>query len=494
VKQVAWLLAATLLLTSCSHLRTASAIDHLKPCASDAGPSDAYCGTLDVWENRTLKSGRKIALKIVVLPALKQDSVPDPLFFLAGGPGQGAASMASMLQEPFRPIQTERDIVLVDQRGTGKSNPLDCKSAKGDEEDDENSKDPMPLLLQRMHNCLDTLQKKADLRQYTTSIAMDDLDDVRRFLGYSKINVYGGSYGTRAAIVYARQHAENARTVILDGVAPTDMRLPLYAARDGQRDLELLFHDCEKDPACQQRFPKLREQFHQLIERLTAHPEHVRFKDPRTGQEKDIDVKRLIVAGSIFNALYSPVTSALIPLLIDQASKGDYSGFYAIGAVFDPTAESIADGMYFSVACTEDAPHIQPSDIAQEAAGTFMGAELIDLRLKPCDFWPRGTVPANYFDTTPSDIPALILSSQLDPITPPVWGQEVASHWKNAKHIIVPANGHIAAFSGCVMKLMQQFLNNGTAANLDTSCVNKIQRPPFFTSPSGPDPLKGVSQ
>jgi pimeloyl-ACP methyl ester carboxylesterase len=381
--------------------------------------------------------------------------------------------------------------VLVDQRGTGKSNPLECKPQKGEEDEDDSIKDPIPVMMQRLHSCLDSFKDKADVTQYTTSIAMDDLDDVRQFLGYSKINVYGGSYGTRAAIVYARQHADHTRTVILDGVAPPDMRLPLFAPRDGQRALELLFRDCEKDSACSKRFPDLRIKFQQLIERLDKHPEHVRFKDPRTGIDKEVDVRRLIVSGSVFNALYSPLTSALLPLLIDQASKGDYSGFYAMGAAFDPTAESLATGMYFSVTCNEDAPHVQPSDITRESAGTFMGAELVESRIKPCEFWPRAHVVANYWDNTPSDLPALILSSDLDPITPPVWGQQVAAHWKNARHIIVPNNGHIAAFSGCVMKLISQFLDQATAANLDASCVNKIQRPPFFTSPAGPDEAAG---
>jgi len=492
-KVVHLLASAIVLLASCSGLRQTSAIDRLKPCASSEGPSDAYCGTLSVWENRQTKTGRRIALKIVVLPALKQNYAPDPVFFLAGGPGQGAAELADAIQEPYRRIQASRDIVLVDQRGTGKSNPLECKSPneKDDEDEDSNQTDAM---VDRLRACLASLKAKADVTQYTTSIAMDDLDDVRQFLGYSKINLYGASYGTRAAIVYARQHPATTRAVIIDGVAPPDMRLPLYMARDGQRALDLLFRDCDKDASCAQRFPHLRDTFNSLIAQLTAHPVHVKFVDPRTGKEREMDAKRLTITGSVFAALYSPVASSLLPLLLDQASKGNFTGFLALGAAFDPTADSIALGMHFSVVCSEDATRIGTDDVSRETAGTFLTSDIANARLKICAFWPRGTVPPSYFDNTPSEIPALILSGELDPVTPPTWGQQVASVWKNSKHIVVPATGHGTWSRGCVLKLMDQFLNDGSAAKLDTTCVNHIERPPFFLGPAGPDPLGGATK
>ena len=491
-KAVWFLAAGFFLLASCANLRHPSALDHLKPCTSSQGPSDAYCGTLDVWENRAAKAGRIISLKIVVLPALKQESSPDPLFFLAGGPGQGAAELAGLLQEPFRPIEASRDIVLVDQRGTGKSNPLECKSEQKENDEDDSTDDPVPAMLKRLHACLDSYKNKADVRQYTTSIAMDDLEEVRQYLGYSKINIYGGSYGTRAAIVYVRQHPASVRSVVIDGVAPPDILLPLYLARDSQRALGLLFRDCENDAACAKRFPHLRDRFQVLLDRLTAHPEHVRYVHPRTGEEKELDAKRLTITGSLFAALYSPLTSAMLPLLIEQAEKGNFTGFLALGAAFDPTAATIAQGMHFSVVCSEDATQIAPGAVARETANTFLGAEVAEDRLKPCEFWPRGQVDAAYFENTPSDVPALILSGELDPVTPPVWGRQIAAVWKNSKHIVVPNTGHGTWSSGCVLKLIGQFLDAGSAAHLDSSCINKIKRPPFFLTPAGPDPMEGT--
>ena len=482
-----FLLTSAFLFSSCSGLRQTSALDKLKPCKAAEGPSNGYCGTLQVWEDRQTKTGRKIALKIALLPALKQKFAPDPLFFLAGGPGQGAAELAELVEEPYRRIQADRDIVFVDQRGTGKSNPLECKPGKDDDSDNEFTDKE----INQLRACLASYQSKADVTKYTTPIAMDDLDDVRQFLGYPKINVYGGSYGTRAALVYARRHAGHTRSVILDGVAPTDMRLPLYMARDSQRALDLLFRDCERDPGCNQRFPDLRNRLLALLTRLSAHPQHVRYVHPRTGVEKDLDVKRLTVAGVLFASLYSPVTAALVPLLVEQAEKGNYAGLLALGAPGESLSNNMAVGMHFSVVCSEDAPRIEPGSVEREGADTFLGPEMAALRLKPCGFWPHGPMDPSYFENAPSDLPALILSGELDPVTPPRWGQLVASQWKNSRHIVVPATGHGAWGSGCVLKLMAQFLNEGTASKLDATCVERVKRAPFFLGPSGPDPMAG---
>jgi pimeloyl-ACP methyl ester carboxylesterase len=458
-------------------------LDRLHPCTSADGPTDAYCGTLTVFEDRAAKTGRRISLWIVVLPAVRPVS-RDPLVFLAGGPGQGAAQLARQIRAAFRTVQRTRDIVLVDQRGTGKSNPLNCRS-------DANSlreiTEPDESSLDRLKRCL--AGYNADVRLYTTNIAMDDLDEVRSYLGYDSVNLYGGSYGTRAALVYLRRHREHVRTMILDGVAPMDMRLPTFTARDAQRALDKLLTDCDADAACKQAFPELPARIRTLLRRLEDSPPTVRIVHPRTGVAEEVRVEARVVASILFSALYSPLTASIVPTLIDHAERNEFQSIFALAMVGAGTDENMSVGMQLSVLCSEDAAHVTPADVQQAATGTIFGLHLLSGQLKACEMWPRGVVEASYYEPVVSDVPALVLSGDLDPVTPPTWGESVAKSLKNGRHITVPGTGHGVVGTACGQKLIQDFLDSASSASLDVSCVRSIKRPPFFVTPAGPDPV-----
>jgi pimeloyl-ACP methyl ester carboxylesterase len=434
---------------------------------------------LQVYENRETRTGRRISLNIVALPSLALDPDPDPLFFLAGGPGQGAAQMASDIREIFRPVLRRRDIVLVDQRGTGKSNPLECRSESNTlqelTESDEGA-------LERLRKCLAGYD--ADVRFYTTPLAMDDLDDVRAHLGYEQINLYGGSYGTRAALVYVRQHGAHVRSMILDGVAPTDMRIPLFAARDAQRALDKLLADCEADVNCRAAQPRLPARVRALLERLSARPARVEVMHPRTGIREAIVIDARIVAGILFGALYSPLTASLVPALVARAEQNDFQNLLAL-AYAGEAADNMSIGMQLSVLCAEDAPRVTSDDVRHQSEGTVFGVHLLRGQLKACTMWPRGHVDDSYFEPVRSDVPALVLSGDLDPVTPPGWGDSVAQHLENARHITVPATGHGVIGTPCGQELIRQFIEHGSADGLDVSCVKRVRRPPFFLTPSG---------
>ncbi len=458
-----------------------SAIDRLKPCTLDEGPADAYCGSLEVYENRTARTGRKIKLKIVVLPALRRKAFPDPVFLLAGGPGQGAAKIARFFRSGFQRLQEERDIVLVDQRGTGDSNPLNCEVPDADQ-DDLSKIDQVPV--ERFRKCLD--QYQADPRFYTTPLAMDDLEDVRRYLGYGQINLWGGSYGTRAALVYLRQHPGVVRTVILDGVAPPDMKLPLYLARDSQRAFNLLAKACAEDKDCGSRFPDLPGKINAVLMRLDREKPKVRIRHPRTGEAAEAPLTRHVAALIVMSALYSPQQSALLPRIIEDAAAGDFQSLFALAASADGGAGMMSEGMFLSVVCAEDMPRIASDEVAAETNGKFVGDAMFRLRMKPCEFWPKGHVPETFYEPVVSDKPVLILSGGLDPVTPPEWGDRVAKHLKNSRHIVVPAAGHGTSTLGCVPSLLKRFLNEADGSRLDAACVSQIRRPPFFSTRSGP--------
>ena len=452
----------------------------LEDCSRDVGIAEAQCGALEVFEDRSAGTGRKIALNIVVLPAVNRDPKPDPLFFLAGGPGVGATEIARMVSSVFRRTNRKRDIVLVDQRGTGSSNPLDCEF----DDLDFAARFEIKVQVEDLQACLDSFD--ADPRLYTTPIAMDDLDEVREALGYERINLYGGSYGTRAALVYMRRHSQHVRAVVLDGLAPPSFKLPLNMGVDGRRALDRTLADCEAEESCRDAFPDIRSKFNELLERLEKRPEKLVLPDPHTGAESEVEIHRLLVAGLVRGALYSTETSSLLPLLIERAHAGDFRPLVAMGAVLQKAESLMSQGMLLSVVCSEDVALISQKDRERTLSESFLRAELLDRFKEACGVWPKGELPEGYHDPVASDLPVLLLSGELDPVTPPRWGEEVSSHLSAARHIVVPGVGHGTLAYGCVPRLMDEFIEKGSADELDAGCVERLHRFPFFSSNTGP--------
>jgi pimeloyl-ACP methyl ester carboxylesterase len=457
----------------------------LKPCRLEGTGRQALCGTHEVWEDRAAKKGRKVPLKVVVVPALAGSPEPDPLVLLAGGPGQGAAKLAGHMVPVLERIQRNRDLVFVDQRGTGDSRPLACDPVPPD----------APLAKQfdshfyeeEFRKCLAGYD--ADVRLYTTPIAMDDLDEVREALGYQKLNLYGVSYGTRAALVYMRQHPEHVRTVILEGVAPMSLLLPLYVARDSQRALELLFTHCEQDAECKKRYPDLRGRFEALLAQLQQAPVHTKVEHPLTGVPEEFTLTRDAFTGVLRGLLYMPEAASLVPLVLDRATQGDWRPLVAIHhGMSSGINGNMSQGMFLSVVCAEDAPHISPEAIERETKGTWLGSAGVSNLLLPCAFWPKGELPKDYREPVKSDAPVLLLSGELDPVTPPSWGDDAKKTLTHSLHVTLPGVGHGTSSIGCARALMEDFVNRGSVEGLASKCGEGLKRPPFFTSFAGPVP------
>lgn len=449
------------------------------------GVRDARCGTLEVWEDPGAGRGRKIALRVAVIPAIDRFPEPDPLVILVGGPGQAATEVGPLMLPALERIHRERDVVLVDQRGTGSSNPLDC-----DPEDDSPAGELRELFrvdldLERLADCRSKWD--ADPALYTTPIAMDDLDDVRAWLGYERVNLWGGSYGTRAALIYLRRHPEHVRSVILDGVAPVSMKLPLFMARDGQRALDRVFADCDADAGCKATYPDLHAQLVALLDGLAETPAHVEVEHPRTGEPVRLEIQRDAVAGILRGALYAPETAALVPTVIERAHDGDFQPLAAL-ALTGALSDTMSIGMFLSVVCAEDIPQLEAGEGARASAGTFLGTTMLDAVVEACEDWPTGEIPDGYADPVASEVPVLVLSGELDPATPPGWGERAAETLSNAEHVIVPGIGHGAWNRACVPDVMADFVAAGTAQGVDTSCTQRLHRPPFFVSFAGPPP------
>ncbi len=452
----------------------------LKDCALPTNYNqqiDARCGALTVPEDRANPNGRQIALNIALVPAIKRKHAPDPLFMLAGGPGQSAVeTFPSMLLSLFS-IHEGRDIILVDQRGTGKSNPLQCL----DPEKDEDLSDRQ--IIARLQAC--PAQLNADPRFYTTEIAMQDLDAVRAALGYETINLYGASYGTRAALTYLRMFPEQVRTVTLDAVVDSGFIMLMDAANDGQKSLDFLFARCVADQACHTTFPNLETEFDGLLKRLDAAPTEITIPHPVTNKPLTLTVTRAMLTGMVFNTLYSPDLAATLPLNIHVAyADGNYIPLISQAYLLDA---GLNDGMFYAVTCTEDAPLITAATAEKLSLGSVFGNRTLDF-VEVCSQWPKGSVSAAFRDPVVSNVPALILSGEADPITPAWHAEKVAASFSNELHLIFKGMGHGNLSSRCTVSLLKTFIESASIAGLETGCVSAIEPPQFFVNFNGPRP------
>ncbi len=458
----------------------------LERCRLEGVSGQARCGTLEVFEDREAKRGRKLKLHVAVLPALAARPEPDPVFILAGGPGQSATGVAGMVSPALERVRRRRDLVFVDQRGTGKSGLLACELEP--ETPTLNEKLRAEFDEAKTRECAQALSRDHDLRHYGTDVAMDDLDDVRAALGYEQINLWGASYGTRAGLVYLRRHPGRVRAAILDGVAPMALVLPLDAAKDADRALRLLFDACEGDEGCRAAYPSLQPRFEALLAKLEAAPAKVVAPHPVTGEPEEVEVSRDAFIRILRVLLYQPEATSLVPLTVARAAEGDFRPFLAQSEwVSSGFANDVAVGMFMSVVCTEDAPFLDEAEIRKRAEGTYIGPTFALDIAKSCSVWPAGEVAEGFREPVQSDVPVLLLSGELDPVTPPRWAEEAKAHLPNAKHLELPATGHGTLGNACVRKLIERFLDAGNTSVVPDAC-DEVTRPPFFVNFAGPRP------
>jgi pimeloyl-ACP methyl ester carboxylesterase len=450
------------------------------------------CTTVTVPEDRAHPEGRQIALHVAVVPALARRPEPDAIFVLAGGPGQSATDVAGLVFPLFSKPNREHDLVFVDQRGTGDSHLLSCQpeTARVGLADAFDADD----LDARIGRCAARLMKDADLTKYTTSIAMRDLDAVRTRLGYTQIDLWGGSYGTRAALEYARQFPDHVRTMTLDGVAPASQKLPLSFGVDTYATLVGLLADCEADVRCSTRYPALRRDADALVARLATTGADIDVVGPLDGKRVHLRLTPIALAQLLRTPLYASITASIVPAAITAAAHGDFDAFAALlQMVGGSTEQHLALGMHLSVVCAEDVAAITADERARAKAE--VAKSVVDGRPNPfaelylgqydryCHDWPRGYADAGYFEPLTgkpgANIPTLMLSGGIDPATPPVHAEEVARTLTRVKHLVARNIGHGVSLQGCAPDLFARFIKGADPAAIDGACLATIPRPPF---------------
>lgn len=443
-------------------------------CHQDGIRATVQCASIRVPENPATADGPGLDLHLVKIPAISTTSAAEPLLFLAGGPGQAATELSAIVAQRFRQVREQRDIILVDQRGTGQSNPLQCDFSVftdwllPDEELD---------LTQAAAHCAEELD--ADLQQYHTHAAIADLEVVRQQLELPAWHIYGGSYGTRVALEYARLHAPVIRSMTLDGVVPGAEVIGLFGA-EATAALEHMWRDCMVSQACASRFPGLPKQYRQLLSELQQEPVALKLPDGRSGEPTSFLLTAKRFQGMVRNALYTPHSRQLLPYVITAVAGGDYTPIAGLLNSFD--AESpLYFGLLLSVLCQEDQPRATSEQLASEEQYALIGGELSQDFQRLCAGWP--VQPAEHKDElavpVETAVPTLLLSGGQDPVTPPAWAEQVAEHLPKSQHLVAPHGGHTIMTHTCANRLVADFLLD-PGAEIPDQCLRQHPQLPFI--------------
>jgi len=460
----------------------------LTDCRISAGPGTpsmkARCGTIKRPLDPAGAVAGEIELRVAVVPALNLTPRPDPFVPIAGGPGQGSVQFYTAYASAFENVRRNRDILLVDQRGTGESSRMDCPV---DEELIEGQYST-ELTIEYTNDCLAELP--FDPRFFTTSVAVQDLEAVRLALGYPALNLYGVSYGTRVAQHFARRYPDSTRTIVLDGVVPPQVSLGPEIATESQKAVDRVLSRCSEDAACSERFPDIRVTFQRVVETLRASPVSIEAPHPSSGRFERMLFGHNEMAVAVRLLAYHPNSIALLPLLISEAGKGN---FLPLASQYQMTiiamSDALAIGMHNAIMCTEDVPFLDDATIDYDGiAETYMGSMQLSTLKAICSVWPAGPIDTDFKSPLATDLPVLLLSGDADPITPPRYAELAAVELNRTRHLVGKHQGHGQIAVGCTKRLVAGFVEAADPETIDATCLERSFVMPFFLDFSGPMP------
>jgi pimeloyl-ACP methyl ester carboxylesterase len=487
LKQWGWelLIATGMFCTWTVHAQSPVALEDCRLESSFGhGAIAARCGWFDVAEDRASPAGKHIRIHVAVVRALRKQALPDPIFVVAGGPGQAASDFYLSSSAVFERLRRDRDLVVIDQRGTGKSQRLECAVP----DDVETARFDRQLLLRSMSDCLAKLHN--DPRFYTTSVAVRDLDEIRAALGYQQINLYGISYGTRVVQHYLRRYPKQVRSIVLDGVVPVETILGPEIAPAAQKSLDAILTRCDQQPSCRLAFPNIRDEFEALRARLRRESESVSLPDPRTAIVSSMEFGGAHLAVAVRLLSYSDDTAALLPFLIHEAAHDRPQPLAAQALmVARRIGDQMANGMHNAVVCTEDVPFIGEENLRDPAiANSYLGSVFTEALRVSCSVWPAGVIDKDFHAKLQSDIPALLLSGENDPVTPVAFGELALQSFPHGRHVVFSGQGHGQLSSYCGISLITLFVERLSLNKTDTECVTHVHAAPFMLDANGPAP------
>jgi pimeloyl-ACP methyl ester carboxylesterase len=459
---------------------------HLTPCTQGQSKAPADCGTYGVYENRATRTGRVIDLAVIVLRA--KHETHQAVAVIAGGPGESATPFAGYILDGYfgkelMALRDRYDLLFVDDRGMGASNPFSCDFAPAG--------DPKSYFLklwpdQLLSGCRAKIAATHDPSFYNTNNTVDDLNDVRAALGYPRIVLDGGSYGTFFSLVYMRRHPSSVESVILDGVSAPHFQ-PLPGSPDGaQQAMDELIAACKHDATCHANFPAFPQQFNAVLQRLDKSTLPVSVMNPATKRTETVQLSKAVFVDAIRHTLYAPQGAAYLPYVIDRADRRDYAPLgQMIATVTQGINQGLDLGANLSYSCADWMPFIDPKQVADAAVNSFAGDLRIRAQQHACSVWNVPPMPSSFNDPVHSSLPVLMISSSNDPGTPPRYGEAALRYLPNAREVLVKGGGH-AADTPCTERLIVEFVRAGSAKGLDVAqCTATFAMPPFAKSMKG---------
>ncbi|PCO04062.1 hypothetical protein AWR36_015855 [Microbulbifer flavimaris] len=419
-------------------------------------------------------------LAVAVAPAVNPDG-SEPLYLLAGGPGQAASHLAPLLPSLAK-VNRNRDIVMVDRRGSGRTGAFEC----GIEDELPPDLDAFAGLVS---DCYD--QQRQRTEGLNSRQTVDDLEQVRVSLGHEKIALWGGSWGTRTALLYQQWYPQSISALVLDAVAPIEAKVFL-SAQAAEQALQQLQDACMEDKSCA-GLGDWRGDLDRLLNEWETGES--RLADPLTGAPMPRRVPRWELANAVRTALYDPGAAAQLPYVIHQAARGNLLPLSGLSSLFLPASDTMSMGLTFSVACAEELNRTSAEEVAADSRDTFLGTGFIDIFRTACGVWP--VQERSYPEPERREHPVLLISGSADPITPPEYADTRLDYLSHKQHLVVDGGGHINTRRGCIPELIASFLD-APEQPLDSACVKDIRRPPFMADAFGPaldaEPLAEVGE
>ena len=447
---------------------------------------DVECGWVIVPEDHARPDGQTIKLAVARFKSDASKPESDPIVYLEGGPGGSPLrGYPAQFDAIFGPLNAKRDVILFDQRGTGYSQPaLDCPELKQEALDtldqNLNTDQSADLSAKAAAQCHDRLAKAgANFALYDSAQNAADVEALRQALGYDKINLYGISYGTRLALTTLRDFPQGIRSIVIDGVMPPQADLYAQTPANGTQAIEAVFRTCEADPACNQNYPNLRQTLSNLKAKLDKDP--IKFEVAlRSGEKKEALLNGDGLINTLFQGLYVTSLIPAFPRMIYDARDGNYDMLAGLTALTLAQLDDISYGMYFSVQCQEEIPFMNAQELETFVKQNPEFAALDDKGSRQvCQLWNVPTAPARENQAVTSDIPALVLSGEFDPITPPAYGKEAAQTLSKSFFFQLPKAGHGASASeDCPRNMAIAFFDN-PAQKPDDACLSGMAKVPF---------------